>query len=205
MKYFFPLFMACIKFITTVGFSLTLGLHSTHAQQQSEVPETTTDPVFLFNRACYAQVPVVKNIVDMSTRFAWEQMGGEDLKLFTSLENPDFLQGWDVRLSKRIYRLGVVQSPPSEQFNKNFPDFKNGTATACTIVLDGEDDADIILGRMNILVGKEPTSADVPEGELLTTTWAGGNEDFKVFVFFKSDKAKRANLLNVTILSKERI
>ena len=174
------------------------------AQQQSEVPESTTDPVFLFNRVCYAQVPIVKNIEDMSTRFAWERMGGEDLKQFTSLEKPDYLEGWDVRLSKRIYRLGVVQSRPSEAFNKNFPDFKDGTATACTLVLDGEDDADIILGRMNTLVGKEPASADVPDGELLTTTWAGGNEDFKVFVFFKSDQQNRANLLNVTILSKER-
>ncbi len=55
------------------------------------------------------------------------------------------------------------------------------------------------------IVGKEPVSSDQPDGDLLTTTWAGGNEDFKVFVFFKSDKANRANLLNVTILSKERI
>lgn len=197
--------MNIIQKITTTAFVATMLTTSAFAQQQSEVPETTTDPVFLFNRACYAQVPVVKNIIDMSTRFAWEQMGGEDLKQFTSLENPDLLEGWDVRLSKRIYRLGVVQSPPSGQFNKNFPEFKDGTATACTLVLDGEDDADIILGRMNTLVGKEPISSDVPDGDLLTTTWAGGNEDFKVFVFFKSDKQNRANLLNVTILSKERI
>lgn len=191
--------------ITTAAFVVTMLATSALAQQQSEVPEKTTDPVFLFNRVCYAQVPVVKNIVDMSTRFAWEIMGGEDLKQFTTLENPDVLEGWDVRLSERIYRLGVVQSPPSEQFNKNYPEFKEGTATACTLVLDGEDDADIILARMNTLVGKEPVSSDTPDGDLLTTTWAGGNEDFKVFVFFKSDKAKRANLLNVTILSKERI
>jgi hypothetical protein len=197
--------MNIIRNITTTAFAVTMLTTSTLAQQQSEVPEKTTDPVFLFNRACYAQVPVVKNIEDMSTRFAWERMGGEDLKQFTALENPDYLEGWDVRLSKRIYRLGVVQSAPSEQFNKNFPEFKDGTATACTIVLDGEDDADIILGRMNTLVGKEPVSSDVPDGDLLTTTWAGGNEDFKVFVFFKSDQQNRANLLNVTILSKEKI
>lgn len=197
--------MNIIRKITTAAFVVTMLATSALAQQQSEVPEKTTDPVFLFNRVCYAQVPVVKNIVDMSTRFAWEIMGGEDLKQFTTLENPDVLEGWDVRLSERIYRLGVVQSPPSEQFNKNYPEFKEGTATACTLVLDGEDDADIILARMNTLVGKEPVSSDTPDGDLLTTTWAGGNEDFKVFVFFKSDKAKRANLLNVTILSKERI
>lgn len=197
--------MIIIRKLITAAFATTMLATSAIAQQQSEVPETTTDPVFLFNRVCYAQVPVVNNIVDMSTRFAWEQMGGEDLKQFTSLEKPDFLEGWDVRLSKRIYRLGVVQSKPSETFNKNYPDFKEGTATACTLVLDGEDDADIILGRMKNLVGKEPVSSDQPDGDLLTTTWAGGNEDFKVFVFFKSDKANRANLLNVTILSKERI
>ncbi len=197
--------MNIIRKLTTAAVTVCFLATPSFAQQQSEVPEKTTDPVFLFNRVCYSQVPVVKNIEDMSTRFAWERMGGEDLKQFTALENPDYLEGWDVRLSKRIYRLGVVQSPPSEQFNKNFPDFKDGTATACTIVLDGEDDADVILGRMNNLVGKEPVNTDVPDGNLLTTTWAGGNEDFKVFVFFKSDKANRANLLNVTILSKERI
>ncbi len=197
--------MNIIQKITTSAFAATMLTASAFAQQQSEVPETTTDPVFLFNRACYAQVPVVKNIIDMSTRFAWEIMGGEDLKQFTTLENPDLLEGWDVRLSERLYRLGVVQSKPSETFNKSFPAFKEGTATACTLILDGEDDADIILARMNTLVGKEPLSSDVPDGELLTTTWAGGNDDFKVFVFFKSDKANRANLINVTILSKERI
>ncbi len=143
--------MIIIRKLITAAFATTMLATSAIAQQQSEVPETTTDPVFLFNRVCYAQVPVVNNIVDMSTRFAWEQMGGEDLKQFTSLENPDFIEGWDVRLSKRIYRLGVVQSKPSETFNKNYPDFKEGTATACTLVLDGEDDADIILGRMNNL------------------------------------------------------
>ncbi len=197
--------MNIIRKITTAAFGIAMLATSVVAQQQSEVPVSTTDPVFLFNRACYAQVPVVKNIVDMSTRFAWEQMGGEDLKRFTTLEEPDFLEGWDVRLSKRLYRLGVVQSKPSETFNKNYPEFKEGTVTACTLILDGEDDADIILGRMNTLVGKEPISSDIPDGELLTTAWAGGNEDFKVFVFFKSGKQNRANLLNVTILSKERI
>ena len=197
--------MKIISKITTTAFTATMLATSAMAQQQSEVPESTTDPVFLFNRVCYAQVPVVKNIEDMSTRFAWEIMGGEDLKQFTTLEKPDYLEGWDVRLSQRIYRLGVVQSKPSETFNKNFPEFKEGTATACTLVLDGEDDADIILARMNTLVGKGPISSDEPDGKLLTTTWAGGNDDFKVFVFFKSDKQNRANLLNVTILSKERI
>lgn len=197
--------MKIISKITTTAFTATMLTASAMAQQQSEVPESTTDPVFLFNRVCYAQVPVVKNIEDMSTRFAWEIMGGEDLKQFTTLEKPDYLEGWDVRLSQRIYRLGVVQSKPSETFNKNFPEFKEGTATACTLVLDGEDDADIILARMNTLVGKGPISSDEPDGKLLTTTWAGGNDDFKVFVFFKSDKQNRANLLNVTILSKERI
>ena len=197
--------MNIIQKITTAAFAATMLTASAFAQQQSEVPETTTDPVFLFNRVCYAQVPIVKNIEDMSIELAWERMGGDDLKQFTTLENPDYLEGWDVRLSQRIYRLGVVQSPPSEQFNKNFPEFKDGTATACTVVLDGEDDADIILTRMNTLVGKEPISSDVPDGELLTTTWAGGNDEFKVFVFFKSDNENRANLLNVTILSKERI
>ena len=71
-------------------------------------------------------------------------------------------------------------------------------------MLDGNDEADVILNRMNSLANKQPVSTDVPDGELLTTTWAGGNEDFKVFLFYKSDLKGKANLLNVTILSKEK-
>ncbi|MDJ0614595.1 MAG: hypothetical protein QNJ29_13070 [Rhizobiaceae bacterium] len=172
---------------------------------QSDAPTEDTDPVLVFNRVCYAQVPVLDNIRDMSARFAWEAMGGEDLKQFTTLENPDVLEGWDVRIAKRLYRLGIIQTDVTGNFKENFPDFANGSTTACTLILDGRDNAEVILERMNTLVQKEPVSANVPEGDLLTTTWAGGNEDFKVFVFYKSDQKNKANLINVTILSKEKL
>lgn len=172
---------------------------------QSDAPTEATDPVLVFNRVCYAQVPVLNNIRDMSIRFAWEAMGGEDLTQFTTIENPDVLEGWDVRIAKRLYRLGIVQTGVTGNFKKNFPDFADGTTTACTLILDGRDNAEVILERMNTLVQKKPVSANVPDGDLLTSTWAGGNEDFKVFVFLKSDQSNKANLINVTILSKEKL
>ncbi len=172
---------------------------------QSDAPTEDTDPVLVFNRVCYAQVPVLDNIRDMSARFAWESMGGEDLKQFTTIENPDVLEGWDVRIAKRLYRLGIIQTGVTGNFKENFPEFAAGTTTACTLILDGRDNAEIILERMNSLVQKEPVSSNVPDGDLLTSTWAGGNEDFKVFVFYKSDQNNKANLINVTILSKEKL
>lgn len=171
---------------------------------KTDVSVNQTDPVLIFNRVCYAQVPVIRKIEDLATRFAWNEMGGSDLRQFTTLENPGYLRGWDVSLANRLYRLGVVQSEPSRQFAENFPGFADGETTACTLVLDGEDAWDVILTRMNTLVGKEPSSVNVNDGSLLTTTWAGGNEDFKVFVFAKATPEGKATLLNVTILSKEK-
>ncbi|MEM8652946.1 MAG: hypothetical protein AAGF54_20660, partial [Pseudomonadota bacterium] len=37
------------------------------AQQETDAPTSETDPVLVFNRVCYAQVPVIENIRDMST------------------------------------------------------------------------------------------------------------------------------------------
>ena len=176
---------------------------STSTFAQSDAPTTDTDPVLVFNRVCYAQVPVLNNIRDLAGRMAWEPMGGEDLKQFTRPENPQVLEGWDVKIAKRLYRLGIVQTPVEGAFLENFPDFADGTTTSCSLVLDGRDQASVIQNRMNSLAGKEPVSADVQDGDLLTTTWAGGNEDFKVFLFHKTDQAGKSNLLNVTILSKE--
>lgn len=160
-----------------------------------------TDPVYLFNETCYAQVPDVKKIQEMAKRFAWNPMGGEDLERFTTIKEPDFLEGWDIRLSNRIYRLGLVRSEPSDAFITSFPNLADAVATSCTFVLDGQDDAQIIFDRMNVLVGKAPISKDVPDSELLTTTWSGGNDTLKVFVFLKTDAIGRANLMNVTIIS----
>ncbi|MEM7067342.1 MAG: hypothetical protein AAF478_00535 [Pseudomonadota bacterium] len=170
---------------------------------QSDAPTADTDPVLVFNRICYSQVPALDSIRDMATRFAWEPIGGEDLREFTKVDKPSILQGWDVRIAKKLYRLGIVQSPLTDSFSQAFPAFSQGTATGCTLVLDGNDEADIVLNRMNTLAGKEPATADIPDGELLTTTWAGGNDEFKVFLIYKSDSGGKAHLLNVTILAKQ--
>jgi len=161
-----------------------------------------TDPVYLFNEVCYTQVPDVAKIQDMAKRFAWGPMGGEDLESFTTIKTPSLLEGWDIRLSERIYRLGIVQSEPSDSFIASFPDMAGGTATSCTMVLDGRDDAQLILERLNTMVGKEPTTKDVADDQLLTTTWSGGSDTVKVFVFYKTDALQRANLMNVTIITK---
>lgn len=176
---------------------LSAGVFAQQAEQQDE-----TDPVYLFNEICYTQVPNVAQIQDMAERFAWGPMGGKDLERFTSIKTPTILEGWDIRLSQRIYRLGIVQSEPSDSFIQTFPDMADGVATSCTMVLDGQDDAQTIYERLNVMVGKEPTTRDVPDDQLLTTTWSGGNDSIKVFVFLKTDAIDRANLMNVTIVAK---
>lgn len=173
---------------------------STSAYAQTE-QGSETDPVYLFNEVCYTQVPDVAKIQDMAKRFAWGPMGGEDLERFTTIKTPSLLKGWDIRLSERIYRLGIVQSEPSDSFIGSFPGMADGTATSCTMVLDGRDDAQLILERLNTMVGKEPTTKDVADAQQLTTTWSGGNDTVKVFVFFKTDALQRANVINVTIVT----
>ena len=183
---------------------LLFGMATGHAVSQTDVPSAETDPVLIFNKVCYSQLPELRDIRDMAIGMAWEAMGGEDLKRFTQVENPAVLEGWDVRIDKRIYRLGIIQNPAEGKLAENYPDFAEGTITGCTLVLDGSDDADIVLERMNLLARKDPVSEKVAEGDLFTTTWAGGNEDFKVFLFYKSDAENKANMINVTILSKEK-
>lgn len=181
--------------------SVLLGSMSGSAFAQTE-QGSETDPVYLFNEICYTQVPDVAKIQDMAKRFAWGPMGGEDLQRFTTIKTPSLLEGWDIRLSERIYRLGIVQSEPSDSFIETFPEMADGTATSCTMVLDGRDDAQVILERLNAMIGKEPSTKDVAEARLLTTTWSGGNDTVKVFVFLKTDALQRANVMNVTIVSK---
>jgi len=181
--------------------ALAAILLSCTASAQETQAGSETDPVYLFNEVCYTQVPDVRKIQEMAKRFAWEPMGGEDLERFTTIKTPDLLEGWDMRLAQRIYRLGIVQSEPNDAFVKSYPELADALATSCTMVLDGQDDAQTILNRMNSMIGKGPTSLNVPEDELLTTTWSGGNDTVKVFVFLKADAINRANLMNVTIVA----
>ena len=69
-------------------------------------------------------------------------------------------------------------------------------------MLDNVFPADLVLTNMQTLASREPISADVPEGALNTTTWAGGNEALKVFLFAKVNHTAGGGLLHVTILEK---
>ena len=160
------------------------------------------DPVFVFNKICYSQVPSVGAIRDMATRLAWQALEQSDLKPFAPDPNPEVLEGWDVQVGKKFFRLGVVRTAVSDRFKQTFPDFADGTATSCTLVLDGASDAAKVSEGMQKLAGKEPASKDVPDGEFRTTTWAGGNENYKVFLVSKAAAAGETGLLNVTILAK---
>lgn len=161
-----------------------------------------TDPVFVFNRICYAQVPNIEAIRNMALKLAWRQMGGNDLQQFTSIGKPDVLEGWDAQVGERIYRVGVVQSPLTDKMKKVFPTHADGKATSCSIVLDEEHDAAEFSKNMYTLAGKEPASKDVEEGGLRTTTWLGGNSDLKVFLISKADASGKGGMLNVTVITK---
>lgn len=160
------------------------------------------DPVFVFNKVCYSQVPSIGAISDMATRLAWQALEKSDLKPFSPDPNPEVLRGWDVQVGKKFFRLGLVRTSVSDKFKQTFPDFADGTATSCTLVLDGSSDVAKVSEGMQKLAGKEPASKDVPDGEFRTTTWAGGNENYKVFLISKAAAAGETGLLNVTILAK---
>ena len=161
-----------------------------------------TDPVFVFNRICYAQVPKLDGIRDMARRLAWRSIEGDDLKKFTTIENPDVLEGWDAQVGERVFRVAIVQSNLNKKMKQTFPELGNGKATSCMLILDEQNNAATFKANMQTLAGKAAVSKDVPEGDLLTTTWAGGSKDLKVFLFAKANKNGRGGLLNVTILTK---
>jgi len=180
---------------------LVLQAAVSDARAQGPVDDEA-DPVFVFNKVCYSQVPSIGAISDMATRLAWQALEKSDLKPFSPDPNPEVLQGWDVQVGKKFFRLGVVRTAVSDNFKQTFPDFADGTATSCTLVLDGGNDAAKVSEGMQKLAGKDPASKDVPDGEFRTTTWAGGNENYKVFLISKAAAAGETGLLNVTILAK---
>ena len=192
------------RFIAFTGTTLWL-MGASYAQQANSTfgnSDANPDPVFVFNRICYAQVPDVQAIREMSAKLAWKRMDAADLKEFQAVENPKVLEGWDVQVGERLFRVGIQQSDLTASQIDAFPDFSNGTATSCSVVLDDQQDASEFLPNMQVLAGKEPISKDVPEGLLRTTTWAGGNENIKVFLFAKAPPTNKGGLLNVTILQK---
>lgn len=188
-----------LRFIAS---ALVLGASLTFPQVLTAAGEDT-DPVFVFNRICYSQVPNLESIRNMARKLAWRAIKGEDLKQFTTIEKPNVLEGWDAQVGQRLFRVAVVQSPMTKEMKATFPGLGNGNATSCMIILDEENDPKVFTKNMRALAGKEPASKDVPEGDLLTTTWAGGNANVKVFLFSKANNEGRGGLLNVTMLTKE--
>lgn len=162
------------------------------------------DPVFVFNRICYAQVPDLEAIGEMARKLAWHPMKPQDLEEFKPKEELEtqHLEGWDVQVGERLYRLGISKTAISEKMIETFPDFKNGSATSCSLVLDDQMDAEVFMPNMQILAGKEPSQTNVPDGPLLSTMWAGGNDEYKVFLFAKTPKNGKGGLLNVLVLAK---
>lgn len=187
--------------LASVLVAVTMQAAGTGAHAQGPVDDEA-DPVFVFNKVCYSQVPSIGAIRDMATRLAWQALEQSDLKPFSPDPNPEVLEGWDVQVGKKFFRLGLVRTAVSDKFKKSFPDFADGAATSCTLVLDGGSNAVTVSQGMQKLAGKEPASKDVPDGEFRTTTWAGGNDDYKVFLISKAAAAGETGLLNVTILAK---
>ncbi|MEL6966886.1 MAG: hypothetical protein AAGM04_05835 [Pseudomonadota bacterium] len=177
-----------------------------HAQSASNTAlgntDANPDPVFVFNRICYAQVPDVRAIRSMSLELAWRSMAKEELAQFKTVDEPKVLDGWDVQVGERLFKVAVQQSGLTASQKKAFPDFGAGTATTCSIVLDDQQLASVFMPNMQTLAGKEPVSKDVPEGLLQVTTWAGGNDAIKVFLVAKAPATGKGGLLNVTVLQK---
>ncbi len=164
--------------------------------------DNNPDPVFVFNRICYAQVHDLPGIRNMSAKLAWRSMEPADLEQFKGEQELEILDGWDVQVGERLFRVGITKGAPTPSMVKTFPDLADGKVSTCSIILDDQQLASEFMPNMQRLVGKEPVSRDVPEGLLRTTTWAGGNADLKVFVFAKAPPTGKGGLLNVTILQK---
>ena len=160
------------------------------------------DPVYVFNRICYAQVPNLDAIQEMALKLVWKSIDGAQLEEFRSYDNPKVLRGWDVQVGERLFRVGITQAGLTDKMKESFPELAGGTATSCSMVLDDQQDASVFMPNMQQLAGKEPVSKDVPEGLLRTTTWAGGNDELKVFLFAKAPPNGKGGLLNVTIIQK---
>ena len=177
---------------------------SAFAQSNTALGNTDAnpDPVFVFNRICYAQVHDFAAIRNMSAELAWRSMGETDLKQFQTVDDPTALEGWDVQVGERLFRVGIQKSALTDAQKEAFPAFAGGTSSTCSIVLDDQQEASEFMPNMQRLAGKEPISKDVSEGLLQTTTWAGGNDDIKVFLIAKAPATGKGGLLNVTILQK---
>lgn len=184
-----------------IGLVAVSGLTvSAHAEQAAP---GQIDTVYTFNEICYTKVPSIQAIRDMALELAWKPLDDEALSAFGDKEKLTVLDGWDVQVGEKFYRLGVTQGPVAKEALETFPGFENGVTTSCSMVLDGSDPKAHIATNMQTLAGKQPVSTGVDEGDLSTTTWAGGNDDIKVFLFNKETKMGDGGVLAVTVLTKQ--
>lgn len=160
------------------------------------------DPVLVFNEICYGKVPDLQAIRQMATKLAWNPITDVEVTKFTQIVKPDVLQGWDAQVGERIFRIAIVQSAPPKSMAASYPAFAGGKATTCTMVLDEGFGAELISKNMQALARKDPVSKDTDDGLMKTTTWGGGNDDFKVFLVSKVGKHGKGGLLSVTVLQK---
>lgn len=180
-----------------------LGLGTIHASAEQGPELRQIDTVSVFNRICYSKVPSLQAIRDMALELAWKPLDNDDLEAFGNKDNLVSLEGWDVQVGEKFYRVGISTAPVAESAKENFPGFENGVTTSCSMVLDGSDLNSQIATNMQTLAGKQPVSSDVSEGDLLTTTWAGGNDDIKVFLFNKATSDDNGGVLAVTVITKQ--
>lgn len=195
---------ATVLFGLGVSACLSAGAWAQSGTQSAAVAaQEEIGAVFAFNRICYGQVPSTQGIRNMATQLGWQPLAGDELEPFRTGGAIDMIAGWDAQIGERVFRVGLTQGPIGGALLETFPDFADGQATSCTMVLDGLDPADTLYADTLALAGKEPASKDAASGGLLTTTWAGGNADVKVFLVLKTDMQRAGNLLNVVVLTKQ--
>ncbi|MEO0498137.1 MAG: hypothetical protein AAF141_12350 [Pseudomonadota bacterium] len=176
------------------------------AQQTPVVPDSTdasdVNSIFVFNRVCYGQVPNLEGIRRMAGQLAWTPLEPGDLEAFEPQGGADTVEGWDAPIGQRVFRVITAQGDVPPALVNTFPDFANGQSTSCTLVLDGTDKSDVFIAELTGLAGKEPASRDVATDGQLSTTWAGGNADVKVFLSGKTGVDDAGSLINVVVLTK---
>lgn len=160
------------------------------------------DPVSVFNRVCYSKVPSTQAIEDMALELGWKLLAPSEMIAFGKPEQFSYFKGWDVQIGEAFYRVGLTQQGVQGALADQFPDFSKGMATSCTMVLGDDHKAEQVAADIQALAGKEPVSSAVDEGSVTSTTWAGGNEKYKVFLFNKVSKTGSDGLLTVTIVSR---
>lgn len=170
------------------------------------VPNSTkandVNAVFVFNRVCYGQMPNVKSVMTMAEELGWSPLFPDELSQLSPASKADKKLGWDTPIGERAFRVTLTQGPVAPALINTFPDFKDGQSTSCSLILDGRDSGSVLLEQLGKLAGKEAATKEIFKDGLYTTTWAGGNEDVKVFLIGRTDKRKLGTLINVVMLNK---